>query len=151
MIQIEIYFRTPEIASSILFWEGFTKDKEDWYFRKFEYEDIKEFLGELIKRIEFFKAEIMISLKNTSESPNTWYFDMLSLLINGKIFFIQRYAEIEFDEAMNFTEKVEYNHIDKKYHRKAKLEKISTDEDFSPEYLWKIAWFYETNQIKNNI
>ena len=144
MISIDIYFKEP--SGSFYSDNPFiVKISDNCQSIKLHYDILTEFVGSTIKKIELSKVELFMIMKSESESPPTWYFELMSLLINGKIFIIHKYTKLDFsfDEQNNFSsiENIEYDYIDKKHRRKAKLEKISSGIEIDPEKLWKTSWY----------
>lgn len=144
MISIEIYFREP--SGSFYFDNPFVlKVSDNSQTCKLHYESLEEFISSTIKKVEKSKVELFLIIKNDSENPPTWYFEFMSLLINGKIFMIHKYTKLNysFDEENNFSfvQNIEFDYIDKKHRRKAKLEKISSGIEIDPEKLWTTSWY----------
>jgi hypothetical protein len=98
--------------------------------------EIESFTEELMVNIEKYKIEVLMSIQKYSKQANTWQLDLMSTIIENKIFMIHRFTEITLGrEICNF------DFIDKKYKRKAKLNQIMNPNlNLNPEVLWKNSW-----------
>lgn len=153
MIAISIYFKKSSDNSFYSDNPFIVKIDENSQSIKLHYDQIENFIRKTIKKVELSKVELFIQLKSESESPPTWYFGLMSLLINGKIFMIHKYTKIDFsfdEQNNNFssTEDIKFDYIDKKHRRKAKLERISSGIEINPEKLWITSWYSELMSLQ---
>lgn len=110
------------------------------------YDESENFIKSLISKIEQEKIELFLSLSNSSEAPNTWYLDLMSLFVDNKLYLIHRYTKINYDQEYNFSEIYEFDFVNITYRRKAKLHQITNPEIIiESEKLWKDSW-YEKNE-----